>query len=168
MPIRSEERPGGAPDTASVRVAAAGDVHCGEETDREALGSAFADAAARADVILLAGDLTTHGEPENAAVLAEVCKGLGVPVLTVLGNHDHHAGRADEVAAALRDGGIDVLDGDHRILDLDGIQLGVAGTKGFVGGFTGAHLPDFGEPSLRGIYAEGMAEVAALDAALQA
>jgi uncharacterized protein len=168
MPIRSEERPGGAPDTAAVRVAAAGDVHCGEETDRAALAAAFGDAAARADVILLAGDLTTHGEPENAAILVEACRGLDVPVLTVLGNHDHHAGRADDVAAVLREGSIDVLDGDHRILDLDGTQVGIAGTKGFVGGFTGAHLPDFGEPSLRGIYAEGMAEVAALDAALQA
>src|SRR4051794_31954261 len=123
MPITSEERPGGAPDVASVRVAAAGDVHCGEDTDREALADAFADAAGRADVILLAGDLTTHGEPDNAAVLAAACQGLGVPVLTVLGNHDHHAGRAEEVAAVLRDGGIDVLDRDHRILDIDGTQL---------------------------------------------
>jgi Icc-related predicted phosphoesterase len=167
MPIHTDERPAGAPDGARVRVAAAGDVHCGEGTDRDALAAAFADAGSRADVILLAGDLTTHGEPENAELLVQACDGVGVPVLTVLGNHDHHAGRAAEVAEVLRSGGIDVLDREHRVLDLDGTQLGVAGTKGFVGGFSGAHLPDFGEPLLRQVYAEGMAEVAALDAALQ-
>ena len=168
MPITSEERPSGGGEHAHVRIAAAGDVHCGEGTDREALRAAFRDAASRADVILLAGDLTTHGEPENAEILVEACGGLEVPVLTVLGNHDHHAGRADEVAQTLRDGRIDVLDRDHRILDLDGTQLGVAGTKGFVGGFVGSHLPDFGEPLLRRVYAEGMEEVAALDEALKA
>src|SRR3954468_16415558 len=168
MPITSAERPGGDPQLASVRVAAAGDVHCGEETDREALAAAFADAAERTDLILLAGDLTTHGEPDNAAILVEACAGIEVPVLTVLGNHDHHAAKADEVATVLRDGGIDVVDRDPRILDVDGTQVGIAGTKGFVGGFTGSHLPDFGEPLLREVYAEGMAEVAALEAGLQA
>jgi len=168
MPITSEERPSGGGEHPRVRIAAAGDVHCGPATDREALRASFADVAGRADVILLAGDLTTHGEPENVEALVEACRDLGVPVLTVLGNHDHHAGRAEEVAAALREGGIDVLDRDHRVLDLDGTQLGVAGTKGFVGGFTGSHLPDFGEPLLRKVYAEGMAEVTALDASLQA
>ena len=168
MPIISEDRPSGAGEPARVRIAAAGDVHCGQGTDAAALRAAFEEAAAGADVILLAGDLTTHGEPENVAPLVAAADGLDTPVLTVLGNHDHHAGRAPEITAALRDGGIEVLDRDHRILDVDGTQLGVAGTKGFVGGFVGSHLPDFGEPLLRQVYAEGLDEVAALDDALKA
>ena len=168
MPITSEDRPAGGTDQPTVRVAAAGDLHCGSRSDREALAAAFADAASRAQLVLLAGDLTTHGEPEDVEPLVAACADLPVPVLAVLGNHDHHAGRAAEVTAALRDGGIDVLDRDHRVLEVEGTPVGVAGTKGFVGGFTGSHLPDFGEPLLRQVYAEGMAEVEALDAALQA
>jgi len=37
-----------------------------------------------------------------------------------------------------------------------------------VGGFTGSHIPDFGEPLLREVYAQGMQEVSALDEALRA
>jgi Icc-related predicted phosphoesterase len=43
-----------------------------------------------------------------------------------------------------------------------GSHVGVAGIKGFVGGFHGLGLPDFGEPSLRAIYAETGAEAEAL------
>jgi uncharacterized protein len=153
---------------ARLRIAAAGDVHCGDATDRDALAAAFASAAERVDLILLAGDLTTHGEPEQAAVLADACRSVPVPVLTVLGNHDWHANRRDEVVAALQAGGIDVVDGEHRILQVDGTEIGVVGAKGFVGGFPGSHMPDFGEPSLRRVYAEAGTEVDALDAGLRA
>jgi Icc-related predicted phosphoesterase len=89
-------------------------------------------------------------------------------VLAVLGNHDWHSNRREEVAAALAEGGIDVLERDHRILEVCGAELGVAGTKGFAGGFDGAHIPDFGEPLLREVYAESIREAAALDAGLRA
>lgn len=168
MPVSAEGQPATEPESARLRIAAAGDVHCGETTDREALAAAFAGAAERVDLILLAGDLTTHGEPEQAAILAGACRDLGVPVLTVLGNHDWHSNRRDELVAALEEGGIDVIDGEHRVLSVDGTDVGVAGVKGFVGGFPGSHMPDFGEPSLRAVYAEGAEEVAALDAGLRA
>ena len=61
-----------------------------------------------------------------------------------------------------------MLDRSHVVLDIGGVEVGVAGVKGFVGGFPGSHLPDFGEPSLRGIYAEAGEEAAALDAGLRA
>jgi Icc-related predicted phosphoesterase len=54
------------------------------------------------------------------------------------------------------------------VFEICDTEVGVVGAKGFVGGFTGSHIPDFGEPSLRGIYAEGMEEVAGVDAGLQA
>jgi Icc-related predicted phosphoesterase len=152
-----------------IRIAAAGDIHFGERpNDRERAAAAFGALAERADLVLLAGDLTTHGEPEQAAIVAEAAGELGVPVVTVLGNHDWHANRADEVRAVLEEAGIVVLDRSHHILELCDAEVGIAGTKGFVGGFAGAHLPDFGEPSLRAIYAEGMDEVNALDEGLRA
>jgi len=165
--IVSEGQPPGEPTDHRVRIAATGDVHCGREGDREHWTAAFEGLRGRVDVILLAGDLTTHGEPEQAAILADAARGADVPVLAVLGNHDWHSNRADEVRAALAEGDVDLLDRDHRILQIGGAEVGVAGCKGFVGGFPGSHMPDFGEPLLREVYAEGMREVDALDAGLR-
>ncbi len=116
----------------------------------------------QADLILLCGDLTTHGEPEQAAVLAEACGSVEVPVLAVLGNHDWHCGRAQEVVATLQEGGIQVLERSATVRCIAGVDVGVVGVKGFVGGFEGSHLPDFGEPLLREVYAEATREVTAL------
>ena len=128
----------------------------------------FAAVAEDADLVLLAGDLTTHGLPEQADVLAAACVGLPVPVVAVLGNHDHHSGRVDEIHDILRARGVVVLDRDHVILELGGLEVGIVGTKGFVGGFAGAEIPDFGEPTLRQIYHETTLEVDALEQGLEA
>jgi Icc-related predicted phosphoesterase len=150
-----------------IRVAAAGDVHA-SEAHRERVQQAFAEIDRDADVILLAGDVTTHGDPDEARVLAEACRNLSTPVFAVLGNHDHHLGRGDEVADVLRAAGVAVLDRDWAIAELDGIDVGIVGAKGFVGGFAGSSLPDFGEPLLRQVYAETTAEVDAIADGLQA
>jgi Icc-related predicted phosphoesterase len=150
-----------------VRVAAAGDIHTSEE-ERTRLEAAFAEAEQQADLILLAGDLTTYGEPEQAAVLADITHGIGIPVIAVLGNHDWHADRRDEVVETLRGGGLQVLERDSAIVEAGGTSVGVAGTKGFIGGFPDAQLPDFGEPLLRRVYAETSAEVEAIDRGLRA
>jgi Icc-related predicted phosphoesterase len=149
-----------------LRIAAAGDIHCAEARRDEAR-NAFAALQGKADLVLLAGDLTTHGEPEQGAVLAEACEQLDVPVFAVLGNHDWHANRRDELVQALAAGGVRVLDRDWVTCEAAGLEVGIVGVKGFVGGFPGSHLPDFGEPSLRGIYRETSREVAALDQGLR-
>jgi Icc-related predicted phosphoesterase len=153
--------------TESIRVAAAGDIHCAEPL-RERITHAFATVASEADVILLAGDLTTHGEPAEAAVLADACRPLEIPIYAVLGNHDFHVNRCDEVVAVLEDAGIRVLQRDYAVHEVGGLELGIVGTKGFVGGFPGAELPDFGEPLLRQVYAETTHEVEAIEAGLEA
>jgi uncharacterized protein len=129
---------------------------------------AFAELEAKADLVLLAGDLTTYGEPEEAQVLAEATRGLSIPVVAVLGNHDWHADRSEQVAETLREAGIQVLERGWTIVGVNGVDVGVVGTKGFVGGFPDSALPDFGEPLLRSVYAETSAEVEALDRGLQA
>jgi Icc-related predicted phosphoesterase len=151
--------------TETVRVAAAGDIHCSEE-NREHLRAAFERVEGEADLVLLAGDLTTHGEPAEAAVLAEITSGLDLPIYAVLGNHDWHADRALEVTAALAAGRVIVLERSAAVCDVRGLRVGIAGTKGFVGGFPDAELPDFGEPLLRQIYAETTNEVKALERGL--
>jgi Icc-related predicted phosphoesterase len=151
---------------AVIRIAAAGDVHASEAT-RARIAESFARVQGDADLVLLAGDLTTYGEPEQAVVLADACRELAVPVCAILGNHDLHEGRGDEIAAILRDAGVDMLDRACAIFDVDGTEVGVVGTKGFVGGFPGSALPDFGEPLLRRVYAETTAEVEAIARGLQ-
>jgi Icc-related predicted phosphoesterase len=168
MAINTSNRPAGDHEQCRIRIAAAGDVHFGRDGDRERAAAIFGALEGRVDIVLLAGDLTTHGEPEQAAILAGAVGGLGIPVLTVLGNHDWHSNRAGEVTTILEEAGVVVLNRSHHILEVCGVELGVVGTKGFVGGFAGSHIPDFGEPLLRRVYAEGMAEVEALDEGLRA
>src|SRR5256714_15072677 len=151
----------------TIKIAAAGDIHACEP-HRERIERAFAEVDDEADLILLAGDLTTHGDPEEASVLADASSRLATPVYAVLGNHDHHLGRAKEVEDALQAGGVVVLNRDSAVAEVEGVDVGIVGTKGFVGGFPGSSLPDFGEPLLRRIYAETTAEVEALERGLQA
>jgi Icc-related predicted phosphoesterase len=149
-----------------IRIAAAGDIHASDAT-RERLEGAFAALEGAADLVLLAGDLTTHGEPEQAAVLGQTCEGLDIPVFAVLGNHDHHEGKAEDIAETLRAHGVVVLDRGADVRQLNGLEVGIVGTKGFVGGFPGSSLPDFGEPLLRRVYAETTDEVNAIERGLQ-
>ncbi|MGH2922199.1 MAG: metallophosphoesterase family protein [Gaiellaceae bacterium] len=151
----------------TVRLAAAGDIHCGKE-NRSEVATAFDEIRNDADLVLLAGDLTTHGEPEQAAVLGDIVRDHELPVYAVLGNHDWHANRCDEVVDVLRAGGVNVLNRTAAVAEVRGIRVGIAGTKGFVGGFPDSELPDFGEPLLRQIYAETSLEVEGLAAGLDA
>jgi Icc-related predicted phosphoesterase len=156
----------GLPDEGLVRIAAAGDVHAREGMEDQ-LRASFGALRGRADLVLLAGDLTTCGDPKEARVLAEACSGLDLPILAVLGNHDWHLDRADEISAVLSDAGIVVLDRAATEIQAAGLRIGVVGAKGFVGGFPGSHLPDFGEPALRMVYAEATAEVNGIARGLQ-
>jgi Icc-related predicted phosphoesterase len=150
-----------------LHVAAAADLHCAEPL-RDRITRAFASLPDTIELVLLAGDLTTHGLPDQAAVLADACRGLQAPVVAVLGNHDHHSGCPEQVAEVLRDAGIWVLDRSHVVLEAGDTEVGIVGVKGFVGGFPGAEIPDFGEHLLREIYRETSLEVEALEAGLEA
>jgi Icc-related predicted phosphoesterase len=150
-----------------VRIAAAADIHA-SEASADRVEHAFADVDGEADVILLAGDLTTSGEPEQAEVVADACRNLDVPIFAVLGNHDHHAGRPDELGEVLAGAGVRLLDRECASCEVDGLEVGVVGTKGFVGGFPGSALPDFGEPLLREVYEETSTEAEAIKRGLQA
>ena len=149
-----------------LRVAAVGDLHASDE-HREHLERAFASLE-DVDLVLLAGDLTTHGLVAEASVLASACERARAPVAAVLGNHDHHSGLQDEIGAVLERSGVVVLDGGHVVLELAGMQVGVVGAKGFVGGFPGAEIADFGERLLREVYAQTSREVEALETGLEA
>lgn len=150
-----------------MRIAAVGDVHL----DEDVLGRyrpALEELDGKADVLLLAGDLTRHGTAAEARCLASLLRGAPVPIVAVLGNHDHHSESAPEVAGVLAAAGVVVLDEGHVVLETAGVQVGVVGTKGFVGGFPGAEIADFGERLLREVYAETTHQVEALETGLEA
>jgi Icc-related predicted phosphoesterase len=148
-----------------IRVAAVGDVHAGVD-DAGRFRPHFEHREDNADALLLAGDLTRCGDPLEAKVLAGELADLRVPVLAVLGNHDYHAGKRDGVAAELEDAGVRVLEGDAAIVDIDGQRLGVAGVKGFGGGFAGACGTEFGEDEMKAFIAHARETADRLEAAL--
>jgi Icc-related predicted phosphoesterase len=117
-------------------------------------------------VLLVAGDLTRLGTVAEGRVAAGELAGLGVPVIAVLGNHDYHSGQAPTISELLCQAGVHVLDGDAASVDVGGDRLGVAGVKGFGGGFTGACASDFGEQEMRDFVAYSREESGRLDAAL--
>jgi len=131
-----------------IRLAAVGDVHVGADS-AGLYRPQWAQVSEQADVFLLAGDLTRHGEPEEAAVLAGELRDLGVPVVAVLGNHDYQSDRQDEIRQVLEDAGVTVLEGESTVVKLNGTTVGIAGSKGFGGGFVGSCASDFGEPEMK-------------------
>lgn len=146
----------------TIRVAAVADIHC-TKTSQGVLQPLFAQASAIADVLLLCGDLTDYGLPEEAQVLAkELAAALRIPVVAVLGNHDFESGKQGEVAGILCESGVKLLDGDA--VEVRGI--GFAGVKGFAGGFGRGALGLWGEEAVKQFVREAINEALKLEAAL--
>jgi len=149
-----------------LRIAATGDIHC-RDSNREAIVSSFAALGDDVDLVLVAGDLTSHGRLDEAEILCEAAAATSAPVYAVLGNHDWHADEAEAILRRLGEGGVEMLDRRASVCQAGGVEVGIVGLKGFIGGFAPRHLPDFGEPSLRAVYHEATEEVQALEEGLR-
>ena len=148
--------------SSKVRVAAAGDLHCRPD-DHGRFRLLVRQVNERADLLLLCGDLTDRGTPEEGQSLAEELEGLRVPCVAVLGNHDYEAGAVKQLCEALGKVGVRCLDGDRYVFDK---VLGIAGIKGFGGGFDSGVLQAFGESSIKAFVHEAISEALKLEAAL--
>jgi Icc-related predicted phosphoesterase len=148
-----------------TRIAAVGDIHVGEDVVGH-VAAGLAHVGERADVLLLAGDLTRTGTVEEAALMASELAGVPIPVVAVLGNHDVHSDRTTEVTAVLERAGVAVLAGTSTTIDTGGEVVGVAGTKGFGGGFVGGCAAAFGERVMKAFVEETEREAARLHDAL--
>ena len=123
----------------------------------------FGQISAAADVLLLCGDFTDYGLPDEARVLVrELTAAMKIPVIAVLGNHDYEGGKPDEVRQILVDGGITMLDGEAT--EVQGV--GFAGVKGFAGGFGRGALGPWGERAIKAFVQEAVDEALKLEAAL--
>jgi Icc-related predicted phosphoesterase len=148
------------PASTGLRVAAVGDIHFGPRS--ESIHGLLAHADANADVLLLCGDVTSHGLPEEAEALARELRSVRVPILAVLGNHDFESNQPKEVSEILADAGVKMLDGDS--VEIAGV--GFAGVKGFGGGFGRRALAAFGEPAMKVFVRESLEEMLKLESAL--
>lgn len=131
-----------------IRMAAAGDVHF-DRNSRGKLSKHWLELEGKADLFLLAGDLTQVGHPEEAKPLAEDLAECPVPVFAVLGNHDYHMDQEEEIKRLLIEAGVTVLDRNSVIVEIGKVKVGIYGLKGFGGGFLGACCTDFGEPEIK-------------------
>ncbi|HZX42087.1 MAG TPA: metallophosphoesterase [Myxococcaceae bacterium] len=145
-----------------VRVAASGDLHCREDQHGR-FRNFIKHVNDVADILLLCGDLTDRGTPEEARTLADDLSALRIPCVAVFGNHDYEAGCGKQICAELAKASVHVLDGDHYVFEK---VLGVAGIKGFGGGFGRATLQAFGEGPIKAFVQEGVSESLKLEAAL--
>jgi Icc-related predicted phosphoesterase len=146
-----------------VRVAALGDIHYGKNAVQGSLQALFSQITSAADILVLAGDLTDYGHPDEARALArEITSALKIPCVGVLGNHDYETGQQVEVSKILSDAGVVMLDGDST--EIQGI--GFAGIKGFCGGFGRRALGPWGEDIIKHFVREAVDEALKLESAL--
>lgn len=148
---------------AEVRIAAVGDFHCGTD-DAGAYRPHFAGVNEEADALVLAGDLTRWGTPEEMHVAVGELADVEIPIVAVLGNHDYESDRVAECCAILRERGVHLLDGDTYRLDE---RVGFAGVKGFMGGFGARTLTAFGEEPIKTFVGATLEEVSKLELALR-
>ncbi len=127
-----------------MRLAAVADIHLTEE-NRERDIRQFLPVNELADALVIAGDFTNHGMPDEMRACLSVLEHVHIPIVAVLGNHDHESGNQDELAGMLRVAGVHLLDG--HCFEVNGV--GFAGTKGFCGGFAPHELMPFGEQGIK-------------------
>ncbi len=145
-----------------LRIAAVGDLHVGEHGGSRDWNALFIEMSAKAQVIALCGDLTNVGSTEEAERLARALRQATVPVVGVLGNHDHESGQSGTVERLLIEGGMRPL--EQRTQELMGV--GFAGVKGYGGGFGEHLLSSFGEPATKEFVGEAVREAMRLEHAL--
>jgi uncharacterized protein len=144
-----------------MRIAATADLHYSTQTPgvlKEQLGRVRDEA----DVLVVAGDLTNFGRPEEMEPLVNILVRLRIPTVAVLGNHDYESGQEAELTRMLASEGIKVLDGTGY--ERDGV--GFAGTKGFIGGFGRGVLTAFGEPEIKAFVKASIDEAMKLERAM--
>lgn len=149
-----------------IRIAAVGDLHF-DRLSRNRFAPFLPDLVDKADLLLLAGDLTQIGHPDEMKALVHDLRACPIPIISVLGNHDYHMDMVPQISEMLEDEGIIVLEQNAITLDIGQTKLGIAGAKGFGGGFVGACGSDFGEQSMKEFMRHSRQEARNLEAALK-
>ena len=113
-------------------IAAIGDMHVGKHPISETI---FQSISQKADILLIVGDLTHRGLPEQLKECLKLLKNISIPLVAVLGNHDYDGDKDTEIVQLLEKNRVRVLQGDVTTYTIQGITIGITGTKGHGGGF---------------------------------
>ena len=144
-----------------VRLSATADLHFGRHP-AESYTPVLTAASTDADVLVLCGDLTDHGRPEEAEGLTRLLQhSVRIPIVAVLGNHDFESGQESTLRDIFLGAGLHLLDGDA--VEINGI--GFAGVKGFCGGFGPRALGPWGESLIKAFVQETLNEALKLETA---
>jgi Icc-related predicted phosphoesterase len=144
-----------------MRIAALADLHFTPQSYdriREPMGHLRDEA----DVLVLAGDLTNYGKPQEMESLLNALMRVRIPIVAIIGNHDCESGQETELIRMMTQEGIKVLDG--TAYEREGV--GFAGTKGFLGGFGRGVLTSFGEKEVKAFVQAAIDEAIKLERAL--
>jgi Icc-related predicted phosphoesterase len=144
-----------------MRIAATADLHFNPQSYAK-LQDQFERVRNEADVLVLAGDLTNYGQPDEMEPLLNVLVRLRIPIVAVLGNHDYESGKQDELCRMIVSAGVKLLDGTAYERN----RVGFAGTKGFVGGFGRGMLTAFGEREIKQFVQASIDEALKLERAM--
>ncbi len=144
-----------------MRIAAVADLHYSPHT-YDKIREPMSQVRDSADVLVIAGDLTNYGRPEEMDSLLTMLTRLRLPIVAVLGNHDFESGQENELIKQMAAEGIKLLDG--TAYEREGV--GFAGTKGFLGGFGRGMLTAFGEPEVKRFVQTSIDEALKLERAM--
>ena len=145
-----------------LRVAAMADVHYRANPPGPSRAALYQQVSEAADVLVICGDLTDYGMPDEAQLVVRELAAVRIPIVAVLGNHDYESGNQAEVSKTLIDAGIHLLDGES--CEIGGV--GFAGCKGFCGGFGKRTLEPWGESIIKRFVQEACDESLKLESAL--
>ncbi len=148
-------------DTGPFTFASVGDLHVRDKSPE--LRELLSEVSDRAKALILCGDLTDTGTPEQAETLAEELRACRIPMIGVLGNHDYETGHVEEVKTILKSAGVQLLDGQSCEVE----DVAFVGVKGFAGGFGKRMLGSFGEPAIKTFVSEGINEAMRLENAMR-
>ena len=146
-----------------LRVAAVGDLHVGEASDKP-YRDLFETVHEDADVLCLCGDMVNFGKTREVEILIEDLKTCRIPMVGVMGNHEHECGQPDHVMEMLCDAGVRMI-GAGRSYEIEGV--GFAGGKGFVGGFGRYMLSAFGESSIKSFVQEAIEDANQIETSIR-
>lgn len=146
-----------------LRVAAVGDLHVGEASDKP-YRDLFEQVHQDADVLCLCGDMVNFGKTREVEILIEDLKLCQIPMVGVMGNHEHECGQPEHVLDMLCEAGVKMISAG-RSYEIGGV--GFAGGKGFVGGFGRYMLSPFGESSIKTFVQEAVEDANQIETSIR-
>ncbi len=144
-------------------IAAISDIHIEKYSIEE---SFFNNVNGNADLLVVGGDMN-NGKDEEVNLFLKLVSNVRVPIVVIFGNHDCDANNLIKIKERLSENPlIKILDGEYTEYVLHEKILGIAGVKGYGGGFAPHRIVSRGEVATKSFVEEEDREVEKLRIAL--